>query len=90
VDEPRRQGDASRPASASSHLDGAPFAIIADDERALYGTQFHPEVVHTPDGAQADRQFRAHMGLRLRGRLDDGGLPRPRSPKIREQVGRAR
>ena len=31
---------------------GAPFAFIADDERKIYATQFHPEVVHTPDGAK--------------------------------------
>ena len=29
----------------------APFAAIADETRKLYGLQFHPEVVHTPDGA---------------------------------------
>ncbi|MCW8084298.1 glutamine-hydrolyzing GMP synthase [Sabulicella glaciei] len=32
--------------------DGAPFAITADEERRFYGVQFHPEVVHTPHGAQ--------------------------------------
>src|SRR5690606_12786745 len=31
---------------------GAPFAAIADDKRRFYGVQFHPEVVHTPDGAR--------------------------------------
>ena len=31
--------------------DGAPFAAIADDVRRRYGVQFHPEVVHTPEGA---------------------------------------
>jgi GMP synthase (glutamine-hydrolysing) len=31
---------------------GAPFAAIADDARRFYGVQFHPEVVHTPDGAR--------------------------------------
>lgn len=30
--------------------DGAPFAAIADQHRNFYGVQFHPEVVHTPDG----------------------------------------
>ncbi len=30
---------------------GAPFAFIADEKRQFYGVQFHPEVVHTPDGA---------------------------------------
>lgn len=37
--------------------DGAPFAAIADDARSFYGVQFHPEVVHTPDGAALIRQF---------------------------------
>jgi GMP synthase (glutamine-hydrolysing) len=31
--------------------DNAPFAAIADEDRKLYGVQFHPEVVHTPHGA---------------------------------------
>src|SRR5690606_11135355 len=31
---------------------GAPFAAIADESRKFYGVQFHPEVVHTPDGAK--------------------------------------
>ncbi len=31
---------------------GAPFAFIANDERKIYATQFHPEVVHTLDGAK--------------------------------------
>ncbi|HFQ91732.1 MAG TPA: glutamine-hydrolyzing GMP synthase, partial [Chromatiales bacterium] len=30
--------------------DGAPFAAIADEQRRFYGVQFHPEVVHTPNG----------------------------------------
>ncbi len=31
--------------------EGSPFAAIADDERRIYGVQFHPEVVHTAHGA---------------------------------------
>lgn len=31
---------------------GAPFAFIASEERKIFATQFHPEVVHTPDGAK--------------------------------------
>ncbi|MFQ5534783.1 MAG: glutamine-hydrolyzing GMP synthase [Sphingomonadales bacterium] len=32
--------------------DSAPFAAIADDDRGFYGLQFHPEVIHTPEGAR--------------------------------------
>ena len=35
----------------------APMAAIADDARKLYGTQFHLEVVHTPQGASLIRNF---------------------------------
>ena len=43
---------------------GAPFAAIADDARKLYGVQFHPEVVHTPDGAKLIANFvHRHRGL---------------------------
>jgi len=41
--------------------DGAPFAVIADDERHYYGTQFHPEVMHTPDGARLLGNFVRHV-----------------------------
>jgi GMP synthase (glutamine-hydrolysing) len=41
--------------------DGAPFALIADDARRYYGTQFHPEVVHTPDGAKLIANFVRHV-----------------------------
>jgi GMP synthase (glutamine-hydrolysing) len=37
--------------SALAASDNSPYAAIGDIERALYGVQFHPEVVHTPDGA---------------------------------------
>src|SRR5262249_54545569 len=37
--------------------EGAPFAAIADDVRRIYGVQFHPEVVHTPDGARLLANF---------------------------------
>ncbi len=37
--------------------DGAPFAAIADDARRFYGVQFHPEVVHTPHGADLLTRF---------------------------------
>jgi len=36
---------------------GAPFAILADEDRRFYGVMFHPEVVHTPDGGRLLENF---------------------------------
>jgi GMP synthase (glutamine-hydrolysing) len=35
----------------------APYAAIANEQKRIYGVQFHPEVVHTPDGAALIRNF---------------------------------
>ena len=35
----------------------APYAAIADSQRQFYGVQFHPEVVHTVNGAKMLRNF---------------------------------
>ncbi len=35
----------------------APFAAIANEERAFYAVQFHPEVAHTPRGSELLRNF---------------------------------
>jgi GMP synthase (glutamine-hydrolysing) len=37
--------------------DNSPFAAMADPARKYYGLQFHPEVKHTPDGAEILRRF---------------------------------
>jgi GMP synthase (glutamine-hydrolysing) len=37
--------------------ENSPFAVIADEGRRFYGVQFHPEVVHTPRGAQLLKNF---------------------------------
>ena len=34
-----------------------PIAAFEDEERALYAIQFHPEVVHTPNGQQVLKNF---------------------------------
>lgn len=40
---------------------GAPYAVIADDERRIYAMQFHPEVVHTPNGGKLLSNFVRHV-----------------------------
>src|SRR5438046_10226887 len=35
----------------------APIAAFEDPQRALYGVQFHPEVVHTPNGQEVLKNF---------------------------------
>jgi GMP synthase (glutamine-hydrolysing) len=35
----------------------SPYAVMGNDERGLYGVQFHPEVAHTPQGAALLRNF---------------------------------
>ncbi|WP_108817489.1 glutamine-hydrolyzing GMP synthase [Pseudovibrio sp. Alg231-02] len=37
--------------------EGAPFAAYANEAKKQYGVMFHPEVVHTPDGAKLIENF---------------------------------
>ena len=69
--------------------DGAPFAVIADEERQFYGTQFHPEVVHTPDGAKLIANF-VHRVCGLKGDWTMAAYRQTKIAEIREQVGHGR
>lgn len=40
-----------------AHTSGSPYAAAADPARHYYAVQFHPEVMHTPRGAQLLRNF---------------------------------
>lgn len=72
---------------AKSH--GAPFAAIADEARRLYAVQFHPEVVHTPDGAKLLANF-AHRIAGLRGDWTMARFRETAIADIRARVGKAR
>ncbi len=66
--------------------DGAPFAIIANDEKRYYGTQFHPEVVHTPDGGKLLKNFVRHV-CGLAGDWTMAEFRKTKIEEIRAQVG---
>lgn len=40
-----------------AYSENAPFAVIANEEKKIYGVQFHPEVTHTPDGLLLIKNF---------------------------------
>ncbi|MDE8348243.1 MAG: glutamine-hydrolyzing GMP synthase [Acidocella sp.] len=69
--------------------EGAPFALIADDVRRFYGLMFHPEVVHTPHGAQLLRNF-THNVCKLSGGWTMAGFREAEKAKIRAKVGTSR
>ena len=69
--------------------EGAPFAVIADEGRRLYGVQFHPEVVHTPHGAALLRNFTHHVAG-CAGTWTMAGFREEALAKIRAQVGGGR
>ncbi|WP_306119243.1 MULTISPECIES: glutamine-hydrolyzing GMP synthase [unclassified Roseitalea] len=68
---------------------GAPFAAIADEARRYYAVQFHPEVVHTPDGARLLANF-VHRIAGLSGDWTMAAYKDQAIAAIRQQVGQGR
>ena len=66
--------------------EGAPCAVIADEARRFYGVQFHPEVVHTPDGARLLANF-VHKVAGCGGDWTMAAFREAEIKRIREQVG---
>jgi GMP synthase (glutamine-hydrolysing) len=67
----------------------APFAVIQDEKRKYYGLMFHPEVVHTPDGAKLLRNF-VRKVAGLTGDWTMRAFREEAIEKIRAQVGKGR
>jgi len=69
--------------------EGAPFAMIANEARRIWAVQFHPEVVHTPDGAKLYANF-VHRICGLEASWTMGAYRQKAVEKIRAQVGSGR
>jgi GMP synthase (glutamine-hydrolysing) len=69
--------------------ENAPFAAIANEARKFYGLMFHPEVVHTPQGAAMLRNF-THNIVGCSGDWTMAHFRSDMIARIREQVGSAK
>jgi len=67
----------------------APFAVASDEKRRIFTTQFHPEVVHTPDGARLLSNF-VHKVAGLKSDWTMAAFRGEAVKAIREQVGQGR
>jgi GMP synthase (glutamine-hydrolysing) len=74
---------------AIARTEDAPFAAIANEEKGFYGVQFHPEVVHTLDGAKLIANF-LHRVAGLRGDWTMSAFRARAIEAIRAQVGKGR
>jgi GMP synthase (glutamine-hydrolysing) len=66
--------------------DSAPIAGMGDDERGLYGLQFHPEVTHTAQGRRILSRF-VHEICGCAGDWTPGNIVDDAIARIRGQVG---
>jgi GMP synthase (glutamine-hydrolysing) len=69
--------------------ENAPFAIASDEQRKIFTTMFHPEVVHTPDGARLIGNFVLNIA-KCRQDWTMANFRQEAIERIRAQVGKGR
>ncbi len=75
--------------TVKARSENAPFAVASDEKRRIFTTQFHPEVVHTPDGAKLISNF-VHKVAGLKSDWTMAAFRGEAVKAIREQVGQGR
>ncbi|MFC2023565.1 glutamine-hydrolyzing GMP synthase [Chloroflexota bacterium] len=68
-----------------AQTDNSPIAAMAQPGKRLYGLQFHPEVVHTPQGGAIIRNF-LHRICEMRGTWTAASFVGGATQAIRQQV----
>ncbi len=74
--------------TAIAYTENSPYAVIGN-ERDIYGLQFHPEVVHTPEGKTILRNF-VRKVCGCKGNWTMGNFVNESMARIKEQVGSGR
>ena len=90
LDEPlRRHHRVAGRIRGDGDFPGAPVAVLENDERKIYGVQFHPEVVHSPYGMAAMARF-VHERAGIAADWAMSSVIDEQVAEIRERVGDAR
>ncbi|WP_432094929.1 glutamine-hydrolyzing GMP synthase [Streptomyces sp. bgisy100] len=72
--------------TVTATTDGAPVAAIENDERKLYGVQYHPEVLHSTHGQQLLEHF-LYRGAGLEPNWTTHNVVEESVAAVREQIG---
>ena len=72
-----------------AYSDNSPVAVMGSSEQRMYGIQFHPEVAHTPQGAEILRNFTYRI-CGTAGTWTPANFVTDAIHRIREQVGDGR
>jgi len=69
-----------------AHTDNSPVAAVSNSDKKLFGVQFHPEVVHTPEGMKMLKNFLNHV-CQCKATWTMGSFVEQTIRQIREKVG---
>lgn len=75
--------------TVTAHTNSTPVAAMENPQRGIYGVQFHPEVVHTPEGMKMLKNFLFAI-CGCQGNWNMGSFVDQAIAKIRSQVGNKR
>ncbi|MBI3006479.1 MAG: glutamine-hydrolyzing GMP synthase [Ignavibacteriales bacterium] len=72
-----------------AHSDNSPICAIRNPSRKIYGVQFHPEVVHTPEGGKILSNFVFRI-CKAQGNWTPDSFVQQATKEIKERVGQTK